>query len=135
MPLPVIHQTIPQSLPPLVVTPSQVTTIPAEPVSDNQQNQEMPNVQLDEPEQEEEPPQAVVQDPQPNQENAQVRRSHRIRRSAITNFYQTYLSEDHYDIRRVDDPNSYKEAIASESSTKWIEAMEDELKSMSSNRV
>jgi hypothetical protein len=35
----------------------------------------------------------------------------------------------------VDDPTSYKEAIVSENSTKWIEAMEDELKSMSSNRV
>jgi len=95
----------------------------------------MPNVQLDEPEQEEESPQAVVQDPQPDQENAQVRRSYRVRRSAIPDFYQTYLSEDHYDIGRVDDPASYKEAITSENLTKWIEAMEDELKSMSSNQV
>jgi hypothetical protein len=135
-PLPIIHQTVPQSLPSLVVTLSQVTTIPAEPVSENQQEQEMPNVQIDEPvqldEQEEEPPQA---DLQPDQENAQLRRSHRVRRSTIPDFYQTYLSEDHYDIGKVDDPTSYKEAIVSENSTKWIEAMEDELKSMSSNQV
>jgi hypothetical protein len=72
---------------------------------------------------------------QPDQENAQLRRSHRVRRSAIPDFYQTYLSEDHYDIGKVDDPTSYKEAIASENSTKWIEVMEDELKSMSSNQV
>jgi hypothetical protein len=49
LPLPIIHQTVPQSLPSLVVTSSQVTTIPAEPVSENQQEQEMPNVQIDEP--------------------------------------------------------------------------------------
>jgi hypothetical protein len=49
LPLPIIHQTVPQSLPSLVVTPSQVTTIPAEPVSENQQEQEMLNVQIDGP--------------------------------------------------------------------------------------
>jgi predicted transcriptional regulator len=55
--------------------------------------------------------------------------------SAIPDFYQTYLNEYHYDIRMVDDPTPYQEAIASENSTKWIEAMKDELKSMSSNQV
>jgi hypothetical protein len=82
----------------------------------------MPNVQRDEPiqldGQEEEPPQADVQEPQPDKKNAQLRRSHRVRRSAIPDFYQTYLSADHYDIGKVDDPTSYKEAIASENSTK-----------------
>ena len=36
---------------------------------------------------------------------------------------------------KVDDPNSFKEAMSSEYSHKWIEAMEEELKSMSTNKV
>jgi hypothetical protein len=35
----------------------------------------------------------------------------------------------------VDDPASFKEAIAHKNSDKWIEAMQDELKSMSTNQV
>jgi hypothetical protein len=35
----------------------------------------------------------------------------------------------------MDDPASYKEAMMSENSKKWLETMEDELSSMSSNRV
>jgi hypothetical protein len=86
LPLPIFHQTVPLFLPSLVVTPSQLTTIPAELISENQQEQEMPNVQIDEhvqlDGQEEQPPQADVQEPQPDQENTQLRRSHRARRSA-----------------------------------------------------
>jgi hypothetical protein len=36
---------------------------------------------------------------------------------------------------KVDDPNSFKEAMSSEHSHKWIEAMEEELKSTSTNKV
>ena len=64
-----------------------------------------------------------------------VRRSQRERRSAIPDYYETYLSEDLYDIGKVDDPASFKEAIAHKNSDKWIEAMQDELKSMSTNQV
>jgi hypothetical protein len=35
----------------------------------------------------------------------------------------------------MDDPTSYKEAMMSENSKRWLEAMEDELSSMSSNGV
>jgi len=35
----------------------------------------------------------------------------------------------------VDDPVCYKQAIAHQNSDKWIEAMQDELKSMSTNQV
>jgi hypothetical protein len=35
----------------------------------------------------------------------------------------------------MDDPASYKEVIKSENSLKWREAMEEELRSMSSNDV
>jgi hypothetical protein len=54
-----------------------------------------------------------------------------------TNFlgYETYLSEDMYDVEKIDDPNSFREAISCENSAKWVEAMKEELKSMSSNNV
>jgi hypothetical protein len=45
-----------------------------------------------------------------------------------------YISEDVNDIGKMDDPASYKEAIKSENSLKWREAME-EFRSMSSNDV
>jgi hypothetical protein len=67
--------------------------------------------------------------------NEPIRRSQRPRRSAIPDCYETYLSEDMYDVRKVDDPILFKEAISSEHSSKWVEAMENELKSMSTNDV
>jgi hypothetical protein len=36
---------------------------------------------------------------------------------------------------KMDDPASYKEAIKGENPLKWCEAMEEELRSMSSNDV
>jgi hypothetical protein len=38
-------------------------------------------------------------------------------------------------VGKIDDPASFKQAVECEHSTKWIEAMEEELKSMSSNKV
>ncbi|KAK1669147.1 hypothetical protein QYE76_057306 [Lolium multiflorum] len=64
-----------------------------------------------------------------------VRRLHREKRKAISDDYITYMSEDVDDIGKVEDPTSYKEAIKSLNSSKWQIAMEDELKSMSSNDV
>jgi hypothetical protein len=61
-----------------------------------------------------------------------VRRSQRERKSVISKDYVVYISED---VRKMDDPASYKEAMMSENSKKWLEAMEDELSSMSSNGV
>ena len=40
-----------------------------------------------------------------------------------------------YDVGKVDDPNSFREAVSCENFAKWVEAMEDELKSMSSNDI
>jgi hypothetical protein len=42
--------------------------------------------------------------------------------------YETYLSGDIYDVGKVDDPNSFREAVSCENSAKWFEAMEEELK-------
>jgi hypothetical protein len=59
-----------------------------------------------------------------------MRRSQRERRSAISNDYVIYMSGD-----VMDDLVSYKEVMKSENSLKWCEAMEEELRSMSSNDV
>ena len=64
-----------------------------------------------------------------------VRRSQRAKKSAISDYYETYLSEDVYDIGNVSDPATFRQAVLSENSTKWIEAMEDDLRSMSTNKV
>ena len=76
-------------------------------------------------EQEVEPAPAV--EPQP------LRRSTREMKTTVSEDF-VYLSEGH-DIGKVDDPNSFKEAMSSEYSHKWIEAMEEELKSMSTNKI
>jgi hypothetical protein len=78
---------------------------------------------------EEEPQQGNDDESQP------MRRSQREGRSGIPNDYVMYMSEDVNDIGKMDDPDSYKEAMKSENSLKWCEAMEYELRSMSSNDV
>jgi hypothetical protein len=78
---------------------------------------------------EEEPQQGNDDESQP------IRRSQCERRSVISNDYVVYMSEDVNDIGKIDDPASYKEAMKSENSLKWREAMEEELRSMSSNDV
>jgi hypothetical protein len=64
--------------------------------------------------------------------NEPPRRSQRVRRSAISNDYDVYVSEE---IQMEDDPTSFEEAMRSAHSSKWLDAMEDEMRSMSTNRV
>jgi len=66
----------------------------------------------------------------PTQEN--LRRSTRVRRSAIPEDYEVYMSEE---IQMEGDPTTFEEAMRSPHSSKWLEAMEDEIKSMSTNKV
>jgi hypothetical protein len=66
----------------------------------------------------------------PNQEN--VRRSQRVRKSAIPDDYEIYTSEE---IHMEGDPTSYEEAMRNPHSSKWHEDMEDEMRSMSANQV
>ena len=61
------------------------------------------------------------------------RRSERARRSAISDGYIVYLKEHEYDVGDVSDPTTYKGAIISPQSDFWIEAMKDEMTSMSHN--
>jgi hypothetical protein len=64
--------------------------------------------------------------------NEPPRRSQRARRSAISEDYEVYVSEE---IQMEGDPTSFEKAMRSAHSSKWLEAMEDEMKSMSTNRV
>jgi hypothetical protein len=64
--------------------------------------------------------------------NEPPRRSQRVRRSAISEDYEVYVSEE---IQMEGDPTSFEEAMRSVHSSKWLEAMEDEIRSMSTNRV
>ena len=63
------------------------------------------------------------------------RRSARERRSVIVNDYIVYLQEHEFDIGIEDDPTSLNEVKLSIHSTKWSNAINDELKSMKDNDV
>jgi hypothetical protein len=64
--------------------------------------------------------------------NEPLRRSQRARRSAISDDYEVYVSEE---IQMDGDPTSFEEAMRSAYSSKWLEAMEDEMRSMSINKA
>ena len=64
-----------------------------------------------------------------------LRRPQRTKRLAISNDYEVYLQEHDFDISDDLDPVTYEEAISSSHSNFWLDAMEDEMKSMASNGV
>ena len=148
LPIPVIQETVTpqlvplfvpsvQSTPSVQITPSVQSTSAAppvevapEPASEQQAEQMAPNAEVENPV---EVPQTAPQPaPQPVEP---LRRSQRARKQTVFPDCETYLSEDMYDIGKADDPNSFREAVSCENSAKWVEAMEEELKSMSSNDV
>jgi hypothetical protein len=90
------------------------------------QEPEVPNAVNDE---EEEQPQNLENNV-PNQEN--IRRSQRVRKSAIPDDYEIYTSEE---IHMEGDPTLYEEVMRNPHSSKWREAMEDKMRSMSANQV
>jgi hypothetical protein len=69
------------------------------------------------------------------QNNEPPRRSQCERRPAISNDYMVYMYEDTNDIGIQTDPSSFKEAMKSRHSSEWLDAMKDEMKSMSTNDV
>jgi hypothetical protein len=64
--------------------------------------------------------------------NEPPRRSQRARRSVISDDYEVYVSEE---IQMDGDPTSFKEVMRSAYSSKWFDAMEDKMRSMSINKV
>ena len=66
------------------------------------------------------------------QKTEALRRSTRHKKSAISTNYNVYVTEI---VHTEKDPTSYEEAMRSPHSSKWMKAMEDEMKSMSSKDV
>ena len=64
-----------------------------------------------------------------------LRRLERAHRPTILDDYFVYLLEHEYDMDDVSKPTTYKEAIISPQSNFWINAMKDEMTSMSHNKV
>ena len=60
------------------------------------------------------------------------RRSQRVRKSAIPADYEVYNTKE---FQIEDDPILFEEAMKSDHSSKWLEAMKDEMKSMNANKV
>ena len=81
-------------------------------------------------EESEQPPEVESSASEPAQEP--LRRSQRNRKSAIPADYEVYVSED---ADTEGDPTSFEEAMRSRYSSKWQAAMEDEMRSLSSNKV
>ncbi|WVZ51248.1 hypothetical protein U9M48_002408 [Paspalum notatum var. saurae] len=70
--------------------------------------------------------------PQVEEQDVPIRRSQRVRTSAIPDDYEVYVSED---IALEGDPTTYEEAMRSPDSSKWLAAMEDKMRSMDTNKV
>ena len=58
-----------------------------------------------------------------------------LRKSTISVDHVIYLHKSDFDIRINKDPVSFSQAIKSNESNKWINAMNEELKSMKYNKV
>ena len=77
-------------------------------------------------------PKEKTQQPQ----SVSLRRSTRERRSAILDDYIVFLQEHEDGVSLVeDDPINFRQALQSSNSQKWINAMEDEMKSMKDNNI
>ena len=103
-----------------------VITQPVQQVEDNEQNNRdgslpLENIAIEN----------AVEPPQP----APLRRSQRDRRPAITDDYIVYLQESDFDIGIRKDLVSFPQAMESDDSSKWMEALNEELKSMAHNGV
>ena len=67
--------------------------------------------------------------------DAALRRSTRLRKSAIPNDYVVYLQESDYNVGAENDPETFSQAMSSEDLNLWHNAMKEEMDSMASNRV
>ena len=121
---------------PAIVVQAPVVTPPMTMMSENSEPvRQEPNEPFVEHEREQQqpPPEAEPQVEEQNaQENVAPRRSTRARKSAISTDYKVYNTEK---VHMEGDPTSYEEATRSPDSSKWVEAMEDEMRSMSTNNV
>jgi hypothetical protein len=115
---PIVDSPVPMAVTPIVGSPMTEVDEDLEPVFQKP-------ITNHEEEQQEPPVQDVPHNEPP-------RRSQRARRSAISDDYEVYVSEE---IQMEEDPTSFEEAIRSAYSSKWLDVMEDEIRSMSVNKV
>jgi hypothetical protein len=133
-PNPVIQESF-FSLPAVTTPPVQVTAMPTPAVAS-------PMVTMNE---DMEPVNQIPEKPvathgeeqqQPQTDEAPQAQAHgrpqRTRTSAIPDDYKVYNSEE---VQMEDDPTSFEEVMRSEYLYKWLDAMKDEIKSMSTNEV
>ena len=66
---------------------------------------------------------------------ATLRRSTKVRQSAIPDDYIVYLQECEYNVGAKNDPKTYSQAMSCNKSDLWYNAMKDEMDSMASNGV
>jgi hypothetical protein len=130
---------------PAVVTPMSQCNMVAEPVADSLVSIAATSIVGSPMTEVDEDLEPVFQEPITNREEEQQeppvqdvphieppRRSQRARRSAISDDYEVYVSEE---IEIEGDPTSFEEAMKSAYSSKWLDAMEDEMRSISINKV
>jgi hypothetical protein len=116
---PVVDSPVPIAATPIVGSPmmagvdEELEPVFQEPITNHEEEQQEPSIQ-------------------DGPYNEPPRRSQRGRRSAISDDYEVYVSEE---IRMEGDPTSFEEAMRSAYSSKWLEAMKDEMRSMSINKV
>ncbi|KAL0451330.1 UNVERIFIED_CONTAM: Copia protein [Sesamum latifolium] len=68
-------------------------------------------------------------------ENVEVRKSSRVKKSTISSDYIVYLQESDFDIGPENDPTSFSQAMSRENSNFWHGAMKEEIASMDKNQV
>ncbi|WVZ05897.1 hypothetical protein V8G54_019243, partial [Vigna mungo] len=73
----------------------------------------------------------LIEEPQ----EAALRRFVRQKRPAILNYYVVYFVENEYDLSIDEDPVSFRQAMESNNSENWLNAMKEELKSMDDSKV
>ncbi|WVZ16815.1 hypothetical protein V8G54_009797 [Vigna mungo] len=72
---------------------------------------------------------------EPEPQEAALRRSVRLKKPAILNDYVVYSVEHESDLSIDEDPLSFRQAMKSNNSENWLNAMKEELKSMDDNKV
>jgi len=116
---PIEHETVVPT--PVVSSPDVATNGNEDPVPQDQ----LEPTAIDEGEQQQPPVQEISVAVAPS-------RPQIIRKPAISDDYEVYNSEE---IQKEDEPTSFEKAMRSVNSSKWTAAMEDEMKSMSANKV
>ena len=79
--------------------------------------------------------QVIREDIEQYSSDTTLRRSTRVKRSAISSDYMVYLQESDYNIGAENDPETFTQAMSCEKSRLWYNAMMDEMDSMNNNDV